>query len=255
MCEKQIIGSFDRKHVEWIDAARSFAIACVVLCHVTEGIYQLDLEYISCISVASSIFCFIAFTVGRCGVPIFLMISGYLLLDRTYNEEKCKKFWRNNWLGLVICYELWNLIYNILLVCIYQEKISIIHLIQEELFLRQVGFSHMWYMPMIIGVYVLIPFVANALSLLNCRTLLFPITVFFVSIMIFPVINVIIEVLQMESVSMKLSEGFSGGGIWPLFNLWISDTKKFYEKISEKMDMVNRRSNICIVCCVAVMGL
>ncbi len=77
-----------RNRIEWLDFARMIAIILVVLCHAVENVYALKLDYISSISVQSKIFVFTAFTLGRIGVPFFLMISGYLLLDRAYDTQK-----------------------------------------------------------------------------------------------------------------------------------------------------------------------
>ena len=208
-------GNTDRdlnaKHIEWIDVARAFAICCVVLCHSVEKTYPLHIDYIPRISMQSRIFCFLAFTVGRCGVPIFLMISGYLLLDRTYDGEQCRKFWRNNWLRLLVCYELWNVIYNFYLCSLHQEKFSIIFLLQEVLFVRQISLNHIWYLPMIIGLYLLVPFVANGLCSLDYKLLRLPIVIMFMAVMVFPVIEIIMKGVGMETLSIKLSDGFSGG--------------------------------------------
>lgn len=43
----------------------------VVLNHSVEAIYQLNLEYVSMMSIKTKWFCFGAFTAGRTGVLIF----------------------------------------------------------------------------------------------------------------------------------------------------------------------------------------
>ena len=65
-----------------LDLARSFAICSIVLCHCTEFTYQLTQESWSTSSTLSQYVRTILFTLGRLGVPIFLMLSGFLLLQR-----------------------------------------------------------------------------------------------------------------------------------------------------------------------------
>ena len=77
----------NESHIKWIDLARAIAILGIVLCHATEGIYSLNLDYMFGISTRSAAFAFSSFTVGRLGVLQFLMITGYLLLDREYDTE------------------------------------------------------------------------------------------------------------------------------------------------------------------------
>mgnify|MGYP000697734088 CR=1 FL=1 len=43
------------------------------------------------------------------GVPLFLMISGYLLLDRDYTKERTLTFFKRNLLPLVVSYEIFDL--------------------------------------------------------------------------------------------------------------------------------------------------
>lgn len=210
------IVTINEKHIEWIDFARTFAIFCVVLCHTVEKIYPFNLDYIKSISVQSRMFCFFGFTLGRCGVPVFLMITGYLLLGRTYD-------WRYKWLYLVICYELWNIIYNIYLCVFHQAEFSIDLLLREELFLMLTNFNHIWYFPMIIGLYLLVPLVANGLNSVNYKLIQIPIGVLFLTVLAFPVVNISMKILGRETYSMKLSEGFSGGiyGIYLIIGFFI----------------------------------
>lgn len=213
----------DRKYVEWIELARAFAVLCIVLCYSVEYVYHLNIDYVTSISRQSRIFCFLCFTLGRCGVPVFLMISGYLLLGHTYDEAQSRKFWINNWLRLLICYEIWNVIYNVYLWIVNQKKFSVSSLLQEELFLSQVDMSHLWYMPMIIGMYLLIPFVANGLNSIYYKLLCLPIGIFFLTAMVYPVADIIMRTMQVESFSMVLSDGFSGGinGLYLIFGFLI----------------------------------
>ena len=50
----------------------------------------------------SRIFQFASLFIGRIGVPFFLMITGYLLVDRVYDDQKVRKFWNNNCKSLII---------------------------------------------------------------------------------------------------------------------------------------------------------
>lgn len=92
----------------WIDAVRCLAILCVILCHATEFIYipnSLSARGLADFSLTSVVFAFFMHDVGRLGVPMFLFITGYLLLTRDYDEAACYKFWKGNWLRLVLATE------------------------------------------------------------------------------------------------------------------------------------------------------
>ena len=71
------------QRIQWLDAMRAFAALTVILCHCVENIYRLTPEVMVHFSLRSVVFAFASFTLGRIGVPLFLFITGYLLLDRT----------------------------------------------------------------------------------------------------------------------------------------------------------------------------
>lgn len=197
--------------VEWIDGIRGLAIMCVVLCHAVETIYSLNLDGVSAISFPSKVFAFGAFTIGRLGVPFFLFITGYLLLDRSYDSSQCIKFWKKKWLGMVVTIECWIIIYNLFLTLYGGQSFYISNLIKEMLFVKSVNMNHMWYMPMILGMYVFIPIVANALEKMELRIFKFPILIIFAYAFLVPLLNVVLTVLTSEGITRIFSLGFSGG--------------------------------------------
>ncbi len=92
---KKVRKTENTKHLPWIDLLRIVSISLVVLCHATEeGIYNLSLSSVLSMQSACRIFPFTCFTLGRLGVPLFLLISGYLFLDREYNVLTTKRFWK-----------------------------------------------------------------------------------------------------------------------------------------------------------------
>ncbi len=88
------------------------------------------------------------------------MFTIYLLLNRNYeNDERVKKFYKKNLLPLIVTTEIWIILYNIFL-CIYNNTSIDIHtVIKEMLFFEKVPLKNIWYMPMIIGIYIVIPYI------------------------------------------------------------------------------------------------
>lgn len=200
----------DKSRIQWIDFARVFAILCVTLVHATEGFYVMNVDSLFQKHIFSQIFAMSCFTAGRLGVPIFLMISGYLLLDRQYTEEGCAHFWGKNWIGLLRTTLIWFIIYDIFLALTNHEPFNILNLLKELLFLRRIDLSHAWYLPMIVGMYVLIPFAANALRSFRIQTLYFPYIFFSAYVFILPTINIVLTALNWKIFSKQLYLSFSG---------------------------------------------
>lgn len=146
---------------EWLDAARTLGIALVVFCHSVETYYRPVLLGQKQVDILPWLAENFMFFVGRMGVPLFLCISGVLLLGREY---QVKQFYKRSLLPLVITTELWIII-NYLFVCspVQNHSFRIDELLREMLFLKDPSLSHMWYMPMIIGIYVAVPFLAKLL--------------------------------------------------------------------------------------------
>lgn len=197
--------------IEWVDLLRVIAILQVVLCHALEIGYRFNIGYMSGISIESRGFFLTAFSFGRLGVPLFLLISGYLLLDREYDYERTRRFWVNNWLKLLMCTQIWFVIYDLFSKIVLGQQITIGKIVRDALFLEQVNMNHVWYLPVILGLYVLIPFVANALNTFEIKQIAFPIIFFYVLLFIIPFMNVINSVCGRKIFSLQMSQGFSGG--------------------------------------------
>ena len=136
-----------QKRILWLDYARCFAIICVVLIHGVERIYAYDAQQTAMLSAGSLLFRNIAFVAGRLGVPVFLAITGYLLLDRDYSSaDKIFRFYKHNLLPIIITTEIWNLIYDAV-IFIGNGKFDFDMLIRDLLFLKTNQMGNMWYMP------------------------------------------------------------------------------------------------------------
>lgn len=198
------------KRIVWMDYARAFAILTVLLCHATEKAYSFQLDSILSTSLPSQTAAFCLFTVGRLGVPIFLFMSGYLMLDRDYSREKCLTFWRTKWLGLFLATEFWIAAYNIFLCLSTGRDFSVGLLIKNMLFLENVGMGHMWYMPMIIGLYLFLPFIANGLRKLDDpKLLLFPLACALVLFLGIPLLSILSQSFGHGALRCEIAEGLA----------------------------------------------
>lgn len=208
------------RRIVFIDLLRIVAIVNVLLCHATEAIYSIDAQVVRDATVYSRLFRIVSHSCGRIfGVPLFLMITGYLLLGKEYSDDGIRRFWKNNLLHLFICTEVWLLIYDLFMM--YYEKRSLLwsDVIKDLLFIRSNDFSHVWYMPMIIGFYLFIPFASNAIiKIKDDRLLMLPFAIIFLFKSVSVFVNLCIRISGGQLISPQLSEGFSGG----IYGLYIS---------------------------------
>lgn len=180
---------------EGIDLLRSIAILSVVMCHSTEALYELHNDiFMRSAALTSQIGAYTLFTIGRLGVPIFFLITGFLLLDKEYDNEKCMVFYKKSFMHLLICTWVWWLIYGAFRYVTYGDRLGIIDILEQFMFLKKTNMSHDWYMPVILGIYLLIPFIANGLKKFDLKTIYYPYFIFSFYAFIFPVIRTFCDI-------------------------------------------------------------
>lgn len=217
-----------KNRVEWIDLVRAIAILTVLYIHATDGIYIISSDAILNYTVFSRVFNFASLFIGRIGVPFFLMITGYLLLDRSYNDERVRKFWTKNCKGLIIVTVIWSIIYAISLEFIATGSSQINVSEAGNLF-----FSHMWYMPMIIGMYLSMPFVSAALERFDSTTI-WHATIALLLAFLLPFITLVLDMHGIKNVNIQYCLGFSGGvyGIYIILGYLVKQGQfKHYDNI------------------------
>lgn len=145
------------------DIARSFAIAMVVLCHCVEACYPITMEAFQNYSPFDFLFRIAAHTASRFGVPIFLFLTGALVLNKKIDSaEDILTFYKQNLLPLVFATWFWIAASDLFVAMLGTVPArSWLEYATEFLFLQNgTAMNHLWYMPMIIGLYVTIPLAA-----------------------------------------------------------------------------------------------
>lgn len=96
-------------------------------------------------------------TFGRLGVPIFLFLTGALMLSKPMEKEAISKFYKKKWLSLFITMQILIFIWTIFLM-LYKnaggetETVSFGELMKCLFLQRDVpAIMPAWYIPMILG--------------------------------------------------------------------------------------------------------
>ena len=131
----------EKERIFYYDALRAFAIIAVIICH-------LD-HFFGPLTTPTQIIGQMAFhDIGRIGVPIFLMISGALLLNRSY--PSLSGFLKRRFARIVYPFIFWIIIILGQLYChSYNAKFIWGVFIGEP--------SITWYFWTLIGIYLFIP--------------------------------------------------------------------------------------------------
>lgn len=194
--------------IEGLDLLRVLAILCVVFIHTMPSEIQ-DIGYFNSLSESSKIFYFACFAVGRLGVPLFMLLSGYLLLSREYNSENTKKFYKENFLSLLLTWEIWIFIYNLLVTWFRGSDFHMSVVVKNMFFVEAVTHDvfNAWYMEMILGIYLFIPFLSRVLKTMSNREIAGLLTIFFIYLFIVPTLNQ----FRSTDLACSLDLNFSGG--------------------------------------------
>ncbi len=145
----------EQKRNVYLDWLRIFACIMVVGVHVSalclESVEVTSLNF----KVMNGFDCF-----SILGVPLFVMISGSLLLSETYADDM-KTLYRKKMLRLVGLYFFWFLFYNVVNFVESGMAWNFANIKQEILLesLLSRGIYHLWFLPMMISLYLITPFI------------------------------------------------------------------------------------------------
>lgn len=200
-----------RKRRVVLDVARSMAILCVVLVHCAEKTYLPTgaLEYGGYWGFA------ILHYLGRIGVPLFLFLTGTLVASKRFDTERdVLSFYKRSFLPLLLVTEVWCLIY-VAFLYLYYGVFDPAHTVAYMLFLKQLPdlLPHWWYLPMIVGVYGVLPFVGLVLQKAPRKALLVPFAIILIYIFVVPTYNDFAEAtgIRQLPVPISLDLAFYGG--------------------------------------------
>ena len=157
-----------RQREFWLDLARSIAIISVSFNHALHRSFltgNRSLDEFQLMSAPASLLKAFLYVFSRIGVPLFLMISGALLIPRNFEDKSViKRFIRHNWWAILRTTLIWLFIYFWYLQ-IFSGSIlrtrgvfaAVLNSVSTLFFFNQTTYGNMWYMPMILCVYLIIP--------------------------------------------------------------------------------------------------
>ena len=194
--------------IQGLDLIRVFATFDVVLIHCLFQIIMVDkIETFYNLSTISKIFYFGSVTIGALGVPLFLMLSGYLLLARNYDQQSTMRFYKHNLLPLFLTWEVWIPINAFIAWYHLGFEIHKTQMLKTALFIESSPILHFWYLPVIIGIYLFIPPLSRALKAMTLKEILIPLTAVFIFVFLIPSLGHF-KVIEWDT---HLDLNFSGG--------------------------------------------
>lgn len=210
------------KRIPIYDFIRCIAIICVISIHDIEGLSYWDvLTFNSTLNYCDWIVQTIIYIIGRLGVPFFLMLTGTLTLSHSFDSNNdIISYFKNKVLPLYFVTVAWIFIYFLA----YQLKsftlLNILKFLFKSLFLDSSSGLHLWYMPMIIGIYIFIPIISKIVKCFSSKFLLvYCIIVLFMS-SVLPTVWLFLQINNLTKFNISTLSNIQSGftlSIYPIY--------------------------------------
>jgi surface polysaccharide O-acyltransferase-like enzyme len=183
----------------WVDYVRVFATFCVVFLH-SSGTLLTQFNKLPEINWWISNFYNAAV---RICVPLFFMISGYLLLE---SNENLKEFFKKRINKVLIPLLAWSLIYVFWKA--YGESSSQLSFSSLCSIAISPAYYHLWFLYAIIGIYLFMPILRVVVNNADRTMLFYYSLLWFIAVSFIPLISKVTGINS--SIDLKSISGFSG---------------------------------------------
>ena len=170
-----------------VDLIRVVAIFLVVFLHVTNTFYnQIYLESIS--DGAWWTFTIYKSLALPC-VPLFIILTGALLLRPSKTDEPIKVFLKKRVHRIALAFAFWTAIYLAWSFYVTQTPLTLDNVIQGTVMSLFTGsYYHFWYLYLIAGLYLITPILRAAVAFKNPKLINYLILLWFVGICLVPLL-------------------------------------------------------------------
>ncbi|MCQ2452946.1 MAG: acyltransferase, partial [Oscillospiraceae bacterium] len=225
------------KRYIWMDVARTVAVISISCNHAVNRVwdnYNYQTAEFAKIGYFSSLLKACLTVFSHLGVPLFLMLSGALLLKKKMETmEDVRRFYKHNLLPVLITAEVWYFIMYWFLVLLKPgaEYAALstgelwLGCLKTLFFLDQVTLGSMWYIPMILMLYLMVPVFNIVIHKVSVRVLLLPALAVLLSCFVMSNINSLLTMLGEKALTFELNYAntFSGYALFLLGGYILSE--------------------------------
>jgi surface polysaccharide O-acyltransferase-like enzyme len=174
-----------------VDLIRTFGIILVVLLHASNEYYttiqQTPLEspvywWSSTIYKSFALPC----------VPLFVILSGALLLQPSKTNESIRVFLKKRFNRIGLAFMFWSAVYLVWAFLVTQTPVTFDNVITGALYsLFSGSYYHFWFLYLIVGLYLLTPILRKIVSVNDPKILKYLILLWFVDVAVVPLIQLV----------------------------------------------------------------
>lgn len=190
------------------DYIRAAAIIMVVICHSVEAVY---VQPYNSLGTASKLFFALTHFIGRLGVPLFLFLTGALILKKSFEKPAdVILFYKKNLLPLFFSSEIFIALYYLFLIFTQGQAFRITAYLRYALFIGIVDMPNMWYIPMILGVYLGLPFLGMVLKKTDIKTIMIPLGIVVFYRFLIPTISLVVTIMGHKELAWNIDLNLLG---------------------------------------------
>jgi surface polysaccharide O-acyltransferase-like enzyme len=129
------------------DLIRTIAIFLIILVHVSQ--FPYNLKEFTPLAAFNWYTIDVYAAVANLGVPLFIMLSGVLLLDPVKADEPLKVFFKKRLAKIAVPWIFWTLAYSVWSYYVHGSDLSVGDLLS--------GYFHLWFLYLLLGLYLATP--------------------------------------------------------------------------------------------------
>ncbi len=168
-----------------VDLIRTVAIVLVILLHAAiEPVHLIDEMSPSGVSLWWTVN--IYSSLARPCVPLFVMLTGALLLQPSKATEPLKEFFKKRMKRIALPFLFWGIIYFIWRFFVNQEPFSYEQVVTGAL---TGPYNHFWFLYMLVGLYLITPILRVVVAYAEWKTIKYFLLVWFIGTAIIPLIT------------------------------------------------------------------
>lgn len=145
------------KRIFFLDYMRVIACFMVIIVHSCE-FYFIDGSEIGIRSLSDGFWVSVIDSALRCSVPLFVMISAYLLVPI---KGSVTNFFKKRFVRVIVPFIVWSLLYAVLpILWDGMDKADVISSLCRLVYNFNDASGHMWFIYMLIGIYLFMPVIS-----------------------------------------------------------------------------------------------
>ena len=216
----------NQENLFWADAVRAFAILQVIIIHVSAGIIKQWGAIPQSWWLAGNIYS----SLGRGCVPLFIMLSGALLLPK---RESYKDFFFKRFNRIAIPFITWSIVF-----LFWRKRFGEPELTLLDAVLYVVGpgaYSYFWFLYLIVGIYLITPIFRIVIAYASKRDLSYFLSLWFIVMSVCVVIEKFGTLYLQKKLDINLpvpmAEGFIGYFVLGYFLRQYATRKLFFASV------------------------